>query len=579
MDLSILIPARNEQFLARTVQDILENIEGDTEVIVVLDGAWADPPIPDHPRVTILHHPVSIGQRAATNDAAHLSSAKYVMKVDAHCAFDKGFDVKMMDAMHDDWTMAPIMRNLHIFNWVCTSETCDFKAYQGPTPGGDPKKPICPKCGQPARRDIVWISKSNPQSKSYCFDSTPHFAYFREFNKRPEGRGDITPTMSLQGSCFMLTREKYWELDICGEDFGSWGSQGLEVACKTWLSGGQVMVNHKTYYSHAFRTQGGDWGFPYPLSGNQVERAKKHARNLFLENKWDKQVRPLSWLLEKFWPIPGWSDEDLAKVKATEGRFGVKVEPIVQPEAEPEPVLKPVPKAESKSIVYYTDNRIDPLIMTACQRQIEKSGLPIVSVSLKPLYFGRNIVLDLERGYLTMFKQILAGLEASTADIVYFCEHDLLYHPSHFDFVPPRKDMFYYGTNVWKVRLSDGHAMRTKDCRQTSGLCAYRELLLEHYRKRVAIVEEKGFSRNIGFEPATHGRPERIDDYKSDIWESAFPNIDIRHDKNLTSSRWSPDQFRNKRYTEGWQESDTIPGWGLVKGRMIDILNEIIAKT
>ena len=37
-DLSILIPARNEEFLNRTVQDILENIEGNTEVIVVLDG-------------------------------------------------------------------------------------------------------------------------------------------------------------------------------------------------------------------------------------------------------------------------------------------------------------------------------------------------------------------------------------------------------------------------------------------------------------------------------------------------------------------------------------------------------------
>ena len=37
-DLSILIPARNEQFLKRTIDDILENIEADTEIIAVLDG-------------------------------------------------------------------------------------------------------------------------------------------------------------------------------------------------------------------------------------------------------------------------------------------------------------------------------------------------------------------------------------------------------------------------------------------------------------------------------------------------------------------------------------------------------------
>ena len=55
-DLSVVIPARSEMFLAKTVEDILLNIEGNTEIIVVLDGAWAAPPIKDDPRVTIIHH-------------------------------------------------------------------------------------------------------------------------------------------------------------------------------------------------------------------------------------------------------------------------------------------------------------------------------------------------------------------------------------------------------------------------------------------------------------------------------------------------------------------------------------------
>ncbi len=60
------------------------------------------------------------------------------------------------------------------------------------------------------------------------------------------------------------------------------------------------MVNRKTWYAHMFRTKGGTFGFPYELSGNQVERAKKMARDLFFNNKWEKQVKPLSWLLDKF---------------------------------------------------------------------------------------------------------------------------------------------------------------------------------------------------------------------------------------------------------------------------------------
>lgn len=307
-ELSILIPSNNEMFLKNTIEDILKNIEADTEIIVVLDGKWADPELVQDDRVNIIYVHESIGQRAATNLACRLSKAKYVMKVDAHCSFDKGFDRKMIAEMKDDWTMVPTMRNLWAFDWKCYH--CGWRGYQGPTPEK------CPDCdrGNKIRRKMVWKGKKSPQSNSYCFDSTPHFQYFREFNKRPEGNGDLTETMSLQGSCFMCTREKYWELDLCDESFGSWGNQGIEVACKTWLSGGRVMVNHKTWYAHMFRTQGGDFSFPYDNKGNDVQRTKKKVWGLFFNNKWDKQIHPMSWLLKKFWPIPGWTKRDLEKL-------------------------------------------------------------------------------------------------------------------------------------------------------------------------------------------------------------------------------------------------------------------------
>jgi perosamine synthetase len=335
-DLSILIPARNEMFIARTIEDILANIEADTEIIVVLDGAWADPPIPQHERVNVIYVPQSIGQRAATNLAAKLSKAKYVMKCDAHCAFDKGFDIKMIDAFKqagDNVTMVPIMRNLWAFDWKCFH--CGWKKYQGPTPEK------CGQCGKTdkIRRKMLWIGKNNPQSTSYCFDSTPHFQYFEDWKHRPEYEQDkkdkgLTETMSLQGSCWMLTRDKYWELNVCDETFGSWGSQGIEVAVKTWLSGGQVLVNHKTWYAHMFRTQGGDFGFPYPISVKDQEKAKAYAKDLFFNNKWDKQTRPFSWLVEKFWPVKGWTNDDLVKLK--ENKFEFRGDSAIKP-AESEP--------------------------------------------------------------------------------------------------------------------------------------------------------------------------------------------------------------------------------------------------
>ena len=540
MDLSILIPSRNEEFLVQTVEDLLKNIEGNTEVIVVLDGydrKDLNTDLPKDPRVKVIVNDIPEGQRLATNHACKMSEAKYIMKVDAHCAFDKGFDVKMMSKMKDNYTMIPIMRNLHAFDWVCAEGHRRYQGTSGP----------CTECNDEPHKDIVWIAKTNPASTSFCFDETPHFQYFNDFKRRPESTPDkdnLSETMSIQGSCFMLTRDKYWELNISDDKaFGSWGSQGIEVACKTWLSGGRVVVNHDTWYAHMFRTQGGDFGFPYHQEGRKIDHAKKYTKELFFDNKWDKQVLPLSWLIEKFWPVKGWTEEMRQKIKA----WPLKgyTAPVVAQEG------------PTKGIIYYTDNKLKWSIAKVCREQIKRSGLPIVSCTLKKADMGKNIVLKAERGYLTMFKQILTALEASTADIIFFTEHDVIYHPSHFDFIPTDRNCFYYESNYWFLRFDDGFAIRY-NCSPLSGLCGFREELITHFKERVELIEKIGFSYNIGFEPMTHNRIDWKTKYRFELFQSELPNVDISHGANVTKKRWSQDQFRRK--PTFWEEGK-CPEW------------------
>jgi len=332
MKLSVLIPARNEQFLAKTIEDLLSHSEADIEVIAVLDGKWANPVVPQDPRVNVVYLPESIGQRKATDVACKLARGKYVAKVDAHCAFDQGWDRKMIEFMEkhgDDVTAVPIMRNLWAFDWKCMK--CGKKWYQGPTPTECKEtnfKGTGKKCeSKKFTKKIMWIGKANPQSWSYCFDATPHFQYFNEYKDRPGVRELIekegySESMSLQGSFFMCTREKYWELDL-GGDYGSWGNQGIQVACATWLSGGRVLVNHNTWYAHMFRTQGGDFGFPYENSGRKVQKTKDTIKELFWTGKYPGQKLPISWLVEKFAPVrhhnpDGWTIENIQKLKEYE---------------------------------------------------------------------------------------------------------------------------------------------------------------------------------------------------------------------------------------------------------------------
>ena len=188
----------------------------------------------------------------------------------------------------------------------------------------------------------------------------------------------------------------------------------------------------------------------------------------------------------------------------------------------------------TKGLAYYTDNRCEEKIVAAVRTRLREVGFPIVSVSHKPLPdFGKNIVVNMIPGILTMFKQILIGLEASKSDVIFLTEHDVLYDPSHFEFTPPKKNVFYYNVNTWVVNAKTKERMFHNQ-KQTAGLCAYRKLLVNHYRKRVAILE-KDKHTYMEFEPGT---AKSIDNYKAESWMSENPNIDIRHGNNLTAGRF-----------------------------------------
>ncbi len=245
----------------------------------------------------------------------------------------------------------------------------------------------------------------------------------------------------------------------------------------------------------------------------------------------------------------------------------------------------------TKGIVFFTDNRLDPKIAHAVQSHLKAiskdQNIPIVNASLKKMNFGdKNIFFPSKKpGILTMFTQIMSALEHSQCDIVYFCEHDVLYHPSHFDYIPPTDDAYYYNTNVWKLWLDEKVATRTKRCMQVSGLAGYRDLLYGHYQRRVAKILERqkdilaaggeivndGFSRHMGFEPGGHMYPRGVDKYPIRTWDSQWPIIDIRHGANFSVSKRHPEEFKDDG-GEGWTESTEIPGWGHVS----DIIKNLV---
>jgi len=289
--LSVLIPARNEQFLQKTIDCVLAAAEEDIEIIAVCDGYWPNPGIKDDPRVILVHHTESRGQRQSINEAARIAQGKYIMKLDAHCSVGPGFDRILKADCKYEWTMVPRMHNL------------DIATFQ-------PKFIEDPELGIRRGKVHDYMYISGPQHEK-PFRAMYYGNYGGAKTKKPKSDKLIDETMCCMGPGWFMHKDRFWEQGGCDEGHGGWGQQGVEVSLKAWLSGGALMVNKKTWFAHWFR--GGDQppgfkkGFPYSISGRTIENARKYSRDLWLNNKWDKQVRTIEWLVDKFKPAT-WND-------------------------------------------------------------------------------------------------------------------------------------------------------------------------------------------------------------------------------------------------------------------------------
>lgn len=287
MSLSIVIPSRQPEYLQKTIDDILTKAEGEVEVVVVLDGYWPNPMLKDDKRVKILHQGTfhnNLGMRAAINNGVAISKGDYIMKCDEHVMFDTGFDVKLKADCEDDWVVVPRRYRLDADNWVLIED---------------------------GRPPIDYMILDYPYQRPYDKTCGLHGAEDRETAKK---RADILvdDLMTMQGSCYFMSK-KHWDKTIKrmeDENYGPFTQEAQEISNKTWLSGGRVVVNKKTWYAHLHKgTKGKGYGFSteqYKKHSEWNERGRIYCIEYWLNTKDYKY--DFEWLINKFWPISGWPD-------------------------------------------------------------------------------------------------------------------------------------------------------------------------------------------------------------------------------------------------------------------------------
>ncbi len=198
-----------------------------------------------------------------------------------------------------------------------------------------------------------------------------------------------------------------------------------------------------------------------------------------------------------------------------------------------------------KGIIFYSNGILEP-IKSMVEESIEV-GLPIVKSYSK----GSS--------YKEMVQQIIFCLERSWTKYVFFCEHDVIYNKSHFDFTPEKDNIFYYNENVWRWDYPKERYITYDRLISLSGMCVNREFALEHFKKRLYKIPDNDIlCRTMGYEPGT--KKKRRGGFSNDdfeTWKSDKPLIDIRHNKTFSPRKVELKSFKHK--PTGWKETYERP--------------------
>ncbi len=105
------------------------------------------------------------------------------------------------------------------------------------------------------------------------------------------------------------------------------------------------------------------------------------------------------------------------------------------------------------SVIYYTSNQEEESFEKKVREQILRAcgNIPIVSVSQKPIDFGKNICVgDVGVSEFNALRQILIACENTDTDYVICTEADCLYAPDYFAYQPMGKNV-YRNTNTYII--------------------------------------------------------------------------------------------------------------------------------
>jgi hypothetical protein len=140
------------------------------------------------------------------------------------------------------------------------------------------------------------------------------------------------------------------------------------------------------------------------------------------------------------------------------------------------------------TIIYLTCNEL-PEEWARFQQEallVAADGAPIISMSMKPISFGLNILQDAPKSAPNIYQQMLRAAKIATTPYVAVAEDDTLYPPGHFHFFRPKLDTFAYNQNRFSLFSWGDPTYSWRNRKANTTLIAPRSLLIEAIEERNA---------------------------------------------------------------------------------------------
>ena len=280
---SIIIPARKELYIRKTLHDIMSRAVGDIEVILVLDGDVPDYELPDDKRIRVFHNSKVQGLRPCLTAAIGVAKGKYILKTDAHCTIGEGWDKILKSDCDDNWIVIPRRYWFDAPTWsILDRPLVDAMRYIYPFK----------RVYEPRLTARPWPERA----EEYKDDA-------------------LLEDMSYQGSMWFMHRKHFHRIGgmPSKDGYGTFGEEPQELGLKTQLGPceGKIMRNKKTWYAHWSKPME-HWRIDPEVAGRvtyaEFTQANGWAFQYWWNNKWEDRAHDFDWLIDKFWPLPGWPE-------------------------------------------------------------------------------------------------------------------------------------------------------------------------------------------------------------------------------------------------------------------------------